>query len=489
MNREYDNRIKDLFGDSDLIKEILQHLGVGMLITSDDVIVWAGGKISEALGLYKPDGNLYNPNELFTKRLAYLFPSKIANRIGEAIRITKNTGESQSIDFEVAINGETEWHMVRTFKPRNIDFVVCVCKELTGHESDRIQIALTETLSKLLFNIVADILVAIDKDGSIVQVSESFSKLVGDTNGECIGIGKRFQDFIDKEARNAFLEKVKDLLNSREPFSMETKIQIAKLNIPIEIRGYMIAEQIFHEDIIWLLIRDISERKQDEKILKLSAETATLYLDILGHDIRNYMQAIMSGIEILSMSIEGDECRDTLSIIIEAVEKIQSLIKRSQATKGFLEEPLDEIDCVEVIRDVVSEFKQTFNDVIISETYAVKRAPIHGDRFASIIFKNIIENAITYNSNSNKRVWIILKRESRGYSIFVEDNGPGLKKDRKTSLLDPTRRYGGIGIHQAKSIIVKYGGTLEVDDRVRGDPSQGTSFKIWLPEIETGREW
>ena len=39
-----------------------------------------------------------------------------------------------------------------------------------------------------------------------------------------------------------------------------------------------------------------------------------------------------------------------------------------------------------------------------------------------------------------------------------------------------------MGIHQAKKIVEKYGGSVSVKDRVDGDSSQGASFSLWLPK-------
>ena len=47
-------------------------------------------------------------------------------------------------------------------------------------------------------------------------------------------------------------------------------------------------------------------------------------------------------------------------------------------------------------------------------------------------------------------------------------------------------RLGGLGLHFSKDVVEKYGGRLEVRDRVEGDSSKGAKFVVWLPKAGSG---
>ncbi|MCW3987411.1 MAG: hypothetical protein NWE87_03755, partial [Candidatus Bathyarchaeota archaeon] len=47
---------------------------------------------------------------------------------------------------------------------------------------------------------------------------------------------------------------------------------------------------------------------------------------------------------------------------------------------------------------------------------------------------------------------------------------------------DTSRRFGGVGLHQAKHIIEKYGGRIEAYDRVHGQPGRGAGILMWFPK-------
>ncbi|MHA1966028.1 MAG: sensor histidine kinase, partial [Candidatus Thorarchaeota archaeon] len=54
----------------------------------------------------------------------------------------------------------------------------------------------------------------------------------------------------------------------------------------------------------------------------------------------------------------------------------------------------------------------------------------------------------------------------------------GLSDDKKPDLFEPTRRYGGVGLHLVRRLAEKYGGVPEVKDRVKGKPDQGLEIVV-----------
>ncbi|MFW9769106.1 MAG: ATP-binding protein, partial [Candidatus Thorarchaeota archaeon] len=94
------------------------------------------------------------------------------------------------------------------------------------------------------------------------------------------------------------------------------------------------------------------------------------------------------------------------------------------------------------------------------------------------------ENAVEHNPNAEKKVWVRLSEEGDGYEIAIGDNGHGITESLRTSIFDVTRRYGGVGLHQAKQICDKYDGQIGTRDRVEGKPNEGIEFVVWLPKIK-----
>jgi len=113
----------------------------------------------------------------------------------------------------------------------------------------------------------------------------------------------------------------------------------------------------------------------------------------------------------------------------------------------------------------------------------VDNALIEADQFLEQLLGNLIENAIEHNPREERIVWISLRESGEGYEIAVGDNGQGISGSLKAAIFDLSRRYGGVGLHQTKHICDKYGGRIDVRDRVKGEPTKGAEFVVWLPKI------
>ena len=95
---------------------------------------------------------------------------------------------------------------------------------------------------------------------------------------------------------------------------------------------------------------------------------------------------------------------------------------------------------------------------------------------------NLLDNAVVYNNKKTRQIWVELIEVDEGYEISIADNGAGIPDEKKDILFDPDRRFGGVGVHQVRRIVQKYGGKLSVHDRIDGDIEQGAKFRIWVPK-------
>jgi signal transduction histidine kinase len=75
--------------------------------------------------------------------------------------------------------------------------------------------------------------------------------------------------------------------------------------------------------------------------------------------------------------------------------------------------------------------------------------------------------------------------------ISVVDRGRGIPDDRKGVVFErfATGVTGvkgfGLGLSIVSAIVQKFGGRIWVEDRIKGDASKGTVFKIMLPKCKT----
>lgn len=98
---------------------------------------------------------------------------------------------------------------------------------------------------------------------------------------------------------------------------------------------------------------------------------------------------------------------------------------------------------------------------------------------------NLLTNALQAMENQEvKQVDIHLEEHQGLVMLFVDDNGPGVPKDKRVHLFDPfftTKKNGlGLGLSISHQIVSSLNGKLSVTDA----PLGGARFVIALPEVE-----
>ncbi len=228
--------------------------------------------------------------------------------------------------------------------------------------------------------------------------------------------------------------------------------------------------------------KDMTEQKEAKTQVQYERDRAMLYLDLMGHDIRNKLQAIVMGVDIFTEMVDNEEITPILDEVINAAEKIRSLISKVKKTEQLTGVPLSETSIVNVLNDTMKEFSLENENVEINISMGDNNPTIMADEFLHDLLYTFLENAVEHNPRKRKRLWVSLEMVSGGIMISIGDNGPGIPDDRKNELFDKTRRFGGVGLHQAKQVIDKYKGRIEVVNRVPKDIKSGTVIKIWIPK-------
>jgi signal transduction histidine kinase len=109
------------------------------------------------------------------------------------------------------------------------------------------------------------------------------------------------------------------------------------------------------------------------------------------------------------------------------------------------------------------------------------------------VFLNLLKNGIDAVGQSGK-LWITarllgLKESAEELEIMIEDNGPGIPPETIKKIFDPffsTKDVGhgsGLGLYIVHDIVARHGGRINVNSQM----GQGTTFTIWLPRKQEGK--
>jgi signal transduction histidine kinase len=119
-------------------------------------------------------------------------------------------------------------------------------------------------------------------------------------------------------------------------------------------------------------------------------------------------------------------------------------------------------------------------------------ALVEADDLLDHILQNLLGNAVKYSPGERVSIQVSVSPtrldDRDAWALEVADHGRGIPDDRKAALFDDLdhgsgqgpKKGAGLGLSIVKALAEKYGGRVAVEDRVRGDPSKGTVFRVAL---------
>jgi PAS domain S-box-containing protein len=225
---------------------------------------------------------------------------------------------------------------------------------------------------------------------------------------------------------------------------------------------------------------DISGRRQSERELRSAKDRALLYLDLMGHDLAQQLQVILNS-SALMMNATEDSVKDSFyKVICDAVKRCSRIIQEANSTEQLLSVPLIERSLTDAVATCVEAMSHAEN--ITFETFIVGGdAKIKADEYLELLISNILMNSVEHNIKERKKVWVRLEQSGLDYLLSISDDGPGISDSTKAGLFNMSRRFGGLGLHTVNHLVEKYGGRIELHDRIPGQYSQGLEVKIWFP--------
>ena len=252
-------------------------------------------------------------------------------------------------------------------------------------------------------------------------------------------------------------------------------------------------------------IRDVTERKEQERALKLAkakaeeaTETKSMFLANMSHEIRTPMNAILN---MTGLALEADLPPKPHQFINVAHSSARNLL-------GILNDILDfskiEADKLQLesapfsLREVLEEVTDTFRSVVIQKhveliTHALPKVPdrLRGDalRFRQVV-TNLISNAFKFTEKGE----VLVKVESVADAgeaatpgevflrVSVSDTGIGISPEQQARLFQSfsqadsstTRKYGGTGLGLV--ISRRLARLMDGDLTVESTPGKGTTF-------------
>lgn len=329
-------------------------------------------------------------------------------------------------------------------------------------------------------------------DGSMAFpfVSESCRELFGMEPHEIMRDANVLRDIIHPDDGHRFYRSVADPAKSPSPWGWEGQGTIS--GEERWIRGISRPERQANGDILWDgLITDITERKLAETRVNEEYRRAEFYIDLMGHDINNLSQVMSGHLELILMMPDlPSKSRKHAEIALDHVRKgagiISSVKTLSKIQSGEL--GIDTIDIYPAFASAAETAKLQSEDVRINSNITEGKYFIRGNALLYDVFSNLLNNAVKFDGHDIIEIDVDISSSGDDWEIEFKDRGRGIRYDYKKIIFNRLEQAGesaqgsGLGLTIVKHVIESYDGKVWVEDRVRGDLTQGSKFIVLLPK-------
>ncbi|MFW9982889.1 MAG: PAS domain S-box protein, partial [Candidatus Thorarchaeota archaeon] len=374
--------------------------------------------------------------------------------------IIRKDGESRTLETKVSmVPGPDE-------RPKIVAHFLDITEYIEGSEA----LEESETRYQMLVETMNDGLVIDDPYGNLVYTNEAFCKMIGYTPDELLG--HSWIDLTETMDSEVFSKKIEDRQSGKsESYEL---IWTAKTGekIPTIISATPYIDRDGKFIGTFAVVTEISAQKNAE-------ETVQFYLDLLSHDIANQLQVIMTSSGMLEEEVPPSYINDARQDILDAVERCNRLITKVKRAAQIRNIPLSQIDAIPVIKEKIKILERVYGANVHSEGIKNKFI-VEADVLLGEMIWNLLENAARHNPKEDKQVWITCESTNNSCRLTIEDDGSGFSDMRKKLLFSERKHGGGVGLTLVNQMIRKYGGTIEVDDRVEGKPALGSKFIVTL---------
>ncbi len=310
-----------------------------------------------------------------------------------------------------------------------------------------------------------------DTEGRMILVNDALSRMLGYDSPEDL-IGKKITSVLHGWTENNVAQKVEERKAGKiEHYEAQLRHKTGGI-VPVVVSASPLLDRNDEYVGSMAVFADISELKKTE------AEVHFL-LDLILHDIGNQLQLILAGGDFLERDSPGDQIIRSKRYIMDGALRCLELIQKVRRAEESKSEPLAARHlCTVTYAESELLFKQ--RGVRVDHSELGDGIIVYADQALSQLVWNLLENAVIHNPKPEKEKLVTVSGSISGdtFTLSISDNGPGILDDRKKELFNPSRRYGGVGLHLVRRLAEKYGCTPKVRDRVEGHSEEGLRIDI-----------
>jgi len=367
-----------------------------------------------------------------------------------------------------------------------------------------------EELYRLISENAEDLITVIDADGSRIYTSPGYERLFGYTQEELQG--GPIADQVHPEDRERILQARKEAFQTGARFRLEYRFRRkdGEWRILESTGGVVLSAQGKAKKLV-AVSRDVTERKHAEEVLRQREEQLrqAQKMEAVGrlsggiaHDFNNLLGVIIGYSEDIELRVApGDPLRKNAEEIRKAGERAAAL---TQQLLAFSRQQVLQPNIL-ALNHLVSDMGKMLQRLIgahieLSANLDPKLGSIKADQsqieqvLVNLVVNArdampeggvlLIETSSVYLDEAQARSLPFL-RPGRHALLTVTDTGVGMDEETQRHIFEPfftTKERGkgtGLGLATVYGVVKQSGGVVGVNSQ----PGQGSTFKIYLPQV------
>jgi PAS domain S-box-containing protein len=306
--------------------------------------------------------------------------------------------------------------------------------------------------------------------GKIIDTNKTACTQLGYTKEELLE--KTFFEINSDEYWETALDKIAGLYTRGYGSYESVRIRKDGERFPVEIHIHRMKVQ--GRDVIVSSARDVSDRKRQEKSLKISNQKLHLMNIVAWHDIQNKITGLRGYVELTKDVVTDEKARAFVKTEEDVLKVIDQQIQYTKEYQQMGVAPPQWIRVPEVMRRVFANPDAGVLDVAID----VGDLEIFCDPTVEKAFSYLVSYTLEPSRHADT-VRVYLQKTSQSVILCYDDNGEGIPVERKNDIfLREVAKSSGFGMFFIHDI-------LDISDMMiqeTGDPEKGVRFEITIPK-------
>jgi len=457
-------------------------------------------------------GSLYAPPEAFIdKTVSEILPKEAADIILKAIAQTAREGWHVGSSYVLDMPTGKQWFELAIEKKGRVqatrDRFVVLVRDITKRKIAEEALRESEVKFRAAFDQAGSGMGMATLDGTLIKVNDAFCRMLGYKEEELIGkttvafthpddvaiTQRSFQSLAKLEEDVVHYEKRYIKRDGGQAFAFvsvaairdakgNTAYALAQIQDITELKR-LEGELKRHSEHLQELVDEKTKQLQESHRLATIGETATM----VGHDLRNPLQAIVNSMYILDKmlgEVPSSPAKGGMSKVHRMIERNVDYMNKIVTDLTDFARPLvpnlTNVSLIEVVGDALSDIIIPANidvQLKINEALRAKIDPLMMRR----VITNLITNAVQAMTRGGDIEIDALERDGR-LAINITDTGTGISKEVADTLFTPLRSHKskgmGMGLPVVKRMVEAHNGTITY----KTAKGVGTTFFIEIPQ-------